>query len=151
MESFVITYLLPILGSFLAIVISALATIVTRWLYKKLGKSLSLEQEQAMEKAIADAIWAAEENAAKQLKDGKIVSKMTSGLKYDYVLNFIGNRFPELSREEAEMKINSIIGKTPGLGASGNVSCGCDSTKPNVIPDEKNWRIVEDDRPVIGP
>lgn len=104
-----------------------------------------------MTKAIEDAVWAAEEAGAKQLKEGHIVSNVASKMKYNYVLDFIGNRFPELTRAEAEMKVNAILGKTPGLGASAcTTTCTCEAKTPE-IPDEKNWRVVEDDRPVITP
>ena len=123
MESFVINYLLPIIGSFLAIVGTYIATIAARWITAKMGANLSAEQEVAIDKAITDAVWAAEEKGAAALKDSGCVDHMTKDMKYRYVLNFIANRFPELTKAEADAKIHGIIGKTAGLGSTSDPVC----------------------------
>jgi len=155
MENFVTEYLLPILGSFLALVCSYIATLVAQWLSKKLGRNLTREQEEAIEKSITDAVWAAEEKGAQAIKEGRLVPKMTSDMKYKYVMDFIGNRFPHLSREDADLRVKGIIGKTPGLGATACPPVCAPNQGLQGIPDERNWRVVEDnplyDRPVVSP
>lgn len=107
---------------------------------------MTKEQEAEIDKAVEDAVWAAEERMARELKAGNVVKEMTGKIKYNFVLDIIGNRFPTLTQEEARIKVNAMLGKTPGLGASADQE-KCEEP----IPDERNWKIVPDDCPVITP
>ena len=158
MENFVTEYLLPILGSFMALICSYIATIVAQWLSKKLGRNLTRDREEAIEKAISDAVWAAEEKGAQALKDGQIIKKATSEMKYRYVMDFIGNKFPKLSKADADLKVKGMIGKTPGLGSSACIpTCVSPPVVPVAVPgvqEEGQWRVVPDpvyDRQVVSP
>lgn len=69
-----------------------------------------------LDRTVSEAVWAAEEKAASSLKLG--LPKWTGNMKYKWAIDIICNRFPQLSREEADSKIDSMLGKTYGLGSS---------------------------------
>jgi hypothetical protein len=72
-------------------------------------------------------------------------------MKYNTVLNFALKRFPSLTKEEADRKIHGILGKTFGIGATSDPApCVTEEKKPDVN-DEKNWKIIPDDCPVVTP
>jgi hypothetical protein len=125
-ENLVLNYLMPIFGSF----ISFLALMLTRklllWLHIKLGIATDDKFQRDLEAAVKDAIYAAEEKAATQVKQG--LPQWTSGMKYKWAVEILGKQFPQLTREQADIKVNAMLGRSLGLGSTKDLGEQCKST-----------------------
>jgi hypothetical protein len=126
-ENLVLNYILPIIGSIVSFLMILLARKVLMWMEVKMGIATSDKFEKDMENFVKDAVYAAEEKACSSLKNG--LPKWTSDMKLGWVLNIVGNRFPTLSKEDAETKVNAMLGKTLGLGTTKAVGEQCVESK----------------------
>jgi len=118
MSNFFLEYVLPIIGSAVGLLLTGLLGAGIRWFSNKTGIDIRKEKVDTVNKGITDIVFAGEERAAAILKPK--VDDAMSKIKLGWALNLVGNRFPELTREEADTKVHAIIGMTKGLGASGD-------------------------------
>ena len=141
MEEIIVNYLLPIIGSFLSFLALMLTRKVLTWLNVKLGIATSDKLQRDVESAVKDAVWSAEEKAAVALKQG--LPSWTSDMKYKWAIEIVGKAFPKLTRDEADLKINAMLGKTTGLGASEELGECQVQSQPKIVEDIKLDPIVE--------
>lgn len=139
MEQLVVSYLLPLIGSFFAFLALMLTRKILAWIQIKLNVTMDDKFQADLNAAVKDAIWAAEEMAASAAKQE--LPKITSGMKHQWVLNLVGKQFPMLTHDQAENKINAWLGKTAGLGAT---QCQGDSTTVTVTNTARSCEIQAD-------
>lgn len=143
MENLVVNYLLPIMGSFLSFLALMLTRKVLMWLHIKLGIATNDKFQRDVESAVKDAVWSAEEKAASACKQG--LPLWTSDMKYKWAVDIVGKSFPTLTRDEADLKISAMLGKTVGLGSTetkgecqvvSSPKCGDDVTLDPIVERE---------------
>ena len=109
-------YIAPILGSMIMILLAY----AVKKLAEKLNVKIDQEKMVLIESFAEQFVLAAEEKAAAQIKKaGDKVGGCNPKLdKFAEVVNGLISKFPELSREEAEKIVNSVIVKIPGIGVT---------------------------------
>ena len=112
----IISYIIPLLGSFFAF----LALMITRklllWIQVKLNVVVDDKFQADLNDTVKEGVWAAEEMAAKAVKQN--LPCWTSKMKHAWVINLIAKQFPMLTKDQADNKINAMLGKSAGLGAN---------------------------------
>jgi len=109
-------YIAPILGSMIMILLAY----AVKKLAEKLNVKIDQEKMVLIESFAEQFVLAAEEKAAAQIKKaGDKIGDCNPKLdKFAEVVNGLISKFPELSREEAEKIVNSVIVKIPGIGVT---------------------------------
>lgn len=110
MENFIDGTLIPLVGSFLAALVAILLGYLIKFVKNKIGFELAQSEQERLERNIDEAIHAVEEKVRAEVKAG--LPKWDSQSKFKWVADYIGNKFPTLSEEEADKKINAILAKT---------------------------------------
>lgn len=99
------------------LVIAGLSTYLIKLFADKLKVSITVEQQAALKRIATDAVWYAEEVAAKQKAAG--ATGETGALKRAYAWRYIKNTAGALvTPEVGERLIHTVLGETQGLGAS---------------------------------
>jgi c-di-AMP phosphodiesterase-like protein len=142
MENFVTNYILPLLGSAVATLLTILLTLLISWLKKKTGLEIQQAETDRLIRNIEEAVRAAEEMVRAQVKAG--MPSWTSEMKYKWVLDYIGNKFPHLTEEEAGKKINAVLARLRVEDA-----CCLPETPPS-LPAGNNWVISNTIPPNVG-
>jgi len=115
-EQMILNYLLPLLGSFLAFLALMLTRKLLVWIQIKMNVAVDDKFQSDLNETVKEGIWAAEELAANALKQK--LPAWTSQVKHAWVVNMVAKQFPMLTKEQADNKINSWLGKSVGLGAN---------------------------------
>lgn len=109
-------YVAPILGSAILI----LVTFYAKKLLSKFGITLSKEQEEYINSVAERLVRSAEEKAAKALKETGDKVTFTGSAKLASVVGTLMEKFPKLTKEEAEKIALAAVNKIPGVGLTGN-------------------------------
>jgi len=112
-------YVTPVLGTALAL----LFVLLVKKALAKFGITLSKEQESYIMGIAEKLVRAAEEAAAKAVKDGG--DKLTGTEKLASVIMKLKAQFPALTDEKAKEIALAAVSKIPGIGLTGN---GTEST-----------------------
>lgn len=113
--SFVEETVFPILGA----AVMALLAIGLRKLAQKWNSDLLRNNEQALMAAAFKGVAFAEEWGAKRVK-AKLAEKTTGNEKMDEAIKVVLESVPGVTPAQAKKAIESIIGSTVGVGATGN-------------------------------
>lgn len=110
MENFIDGTLIPLIGSFLAALIAILLGYIIKFVKNKIGFELAQSEQDRLQRNIEEAVYAVEEKVRAEIKAG--LPKWGSQSKFKWVADYIGNKFPTLSKDEADKKINAVLAKT---------------------------------------
>jgi len=96
-------------------ILAGVGFVITR-VFKRLGIDINAKKRDQAGSIIMDAIAYAQEETEKYKKStGQISPKK----KIDYAIEFALNRIPRMSPKEASDLIHAKLGRTPGVGATG--------------------------------
>lgn len=115
-NSFVTNTLQPLILSLLGTVVTVAVAYFSGILKKKFGLELSEKITTRLRGIAWDAVNLAEEKAALYLKTAG--EKMLSTTKYAGAYNYVFDKVPTISPEEADALIHAALAKVKGLGAT---------------------------------
>jgi len=109
--------ILTSLMQLVALVLAGLIATAAGFLLKKLRIDISSEQQNLIRQGARDAVFFAEEWAARKYGADKLTGKGAEQLAA--ATSFLLGKIPGLDQAAAQDAIHAALGRAPGLGASG--------------------------------
>lgn len=106
----------------IAALVMGLAALALRWLGAKFKTDVFINNKAFIDAAVKDGIGLAEEWAAKKLKNTKNIT--TGKEKMDIAVASIIDAVPKLTLAKAQVLVDSMLARLPGVGASKDVNIG---------------------------